>query len=109
MSIVDTLQNLCNDTASWQAFVSRDRAGKPTHGDVTALTNCRLVRKHKLVRDKNGDQVLSTAQLWIMVDPGPEIGPDDLITLSDATTPPIITVELFQGSGGSSHTKVFFR
>lgn len=109
MSIVDTLKNLCDDTASWEPLTGRDRAGAPTYGSATAFTDCRLVRAHKLVRDRNGDQVISSAQLWIMEDPGPEIDPDDQVTLSDGTKPPIITVQIFQGRAGASYTKVFFR
>ena len=100
---------MATDTASWEPFDERDQYGKPSYGDVTTFAFCRLVRKHKLVRDAQGDLVVSTAQLWVFEETAPAIGPEDQITLSDGTTPPIITTERFQDEVGASHTKVYFR
>lgn len=107
MAFLDDLTDLMPDTASWKPFVSRSRAGKPTYGTATAIPNCRLVEKHQMVRDKNGDEVLSSAHLWIPSDEA--ITPESEVTLSDSTTPPIISVLKIPDEKGDKHTKVFFR
>ena len=107
MSFLDDLKDMMPDTASWKPFVSRDRAGKPTFGSATAIANCRLVQRNQLVRDRNGDQVLSTAHLWVPSDEA--ITPESEVTLSDGTTPPIISVLRTPDENGDKHTKVFFR
>ena len=105
-TFVSEFGDLMTDTATWAAFVSRDDFGSATFATGTDLT-CRLVRKHKMVRDMEGDEVLSTAQLWVLGNS--EITPEDRITLSDATTPIIAAIERFQDEYGASHTKVYFR
>jgi hypothetical protein len=95
------------DTATWRPLMSRDDYGAPTYGAAVPFANARLVRSPKLVRDASGDQVVSSAQLWLVGTPA--IAPDDQVTLSDGTTPSIVNVGRWQDEAGESHTKVFFR
>lgn len=104
MGIVDDLADLFTDTATWEPLTGRDDFGAPTYGAGT-LFSARLVRKHKLVRDAQGDEVVATATLWIKG--APAVDPDDRIILSDGSTPHILAVDRYQEFGG--HTKVFFR
>jgi len=106
MSFIDDLSELFTDTATHAVLSTRDGFGKPTYGSGTAYSG-RLVTKNKLVRDQQGDDVVSTAHFWFQG--APDVGPDDQITLSDGATPPIISVERFQDDVGTSHTKVYFR
>lgn len=105
MAFVDDLKDLMADTATHAALASRDSYGVPTYGSGTSYT-ARLIRKNKLVRDAQGQQVLATAELWIAGTPA--IRPDDKITLSDGSTPPIAAVERYQDEDGSCFVKVFF-
>lgn len=106
MAFVDDLSDLMTDVAIWYPLTGRDDFGAPTYGDGTEYA-ARLVRRHKLVRDAEGDEIVSTAQLWLQG--APAISPDDRVTLSDGTSPPIAAVERYQDETGASHTKVFFR
>ena len=108
MAFVDDFQDMAPDTATWEPKDDRDQFGKPTYGDAVTFDHVRLVRKHKLVRNLQGDEVVSTAHIWIMEHPAPEVGPEDRITLSDGTTPTIASIERFQDEDGDSHTKVYF-
>ena len=107
MSFLDDLKDLMPDTASWKPFVSRDRAGASTFGSATAIDSCRLVQKNQMVRDRSGNDVLSTAHLWIPSDEA--VTPESEVTLSDGSAPPIISVLRIPDENGDKHTKVFFR
>lgn len=106
MAFVDDFADVFTDTVILRVVTSRDDFGKPTYGAGTTY-NARVVRKHHVVRDSAGDEVVSTAQAWLQGTPA--IEPDDQIELSDGTNPPIISVERYQDEVGSSHTKVVLR
>lgn len=105
-AFIDALKPLMPDTVTWAALTGRDQYAKPTYGSGTTFT-ARVVRQHKLVRDAAGDQIVSTAHAWLAGSPA--ISPQDKVTLSDGTSPPIITIERFPDESGPSHTKVYFR
>lgn len=107
MGIATDLKDLMTDTATWYALASRDSFGVPTYGSSGTSYAARLIRRHKLVRDARGDQVVSSAQLWLAG--APAIAPDDKVTLSDGTSPPIVAIDRFQDEDGASHTVVMFR
>src|SRR5665213_1581618 len=114
--ITSDLQEFFQDTCTWATLGPRDGYGNPTF--INPFTYpCRLVRKNKLTRDKDAQQIVSTAQLWIgqsMVSgvPFPKVVQTDRITLSDGTTPQIASTEIFEdelyATEGLSHTVVFF-
>lgn len=106
MSYADDLKDLMPDSVVWSPFVSRDQFGAPTYGTPTTL-RARVVRKHRLVRDISGQQVVSTAQAWI-ISGDSEIGSTDQVTLPDGTTPVIAAVERQGDEVGGRHTKVMF-
>lgn len=106
MAFADKFLDMMTDTVTWAVLTSRNDFGVPTYAAGTSF-EARVVRKHKLVRDAAGDQVVSTAQAWIGGTPA--INPQDKVTLSDGTSPPIIAVERFQDEVGASHSVVFFR
>lgn len=105
MSFADDFKDLMTDTVIVKPLSSRSAYGVPTYGSGTTYT-ARVVRMHKMVRDSQGHQVVSTAQAWIAGTPA--ISPQDQVALSDGTTPAIAAVERFQDEVGSSHTKVYF-
>lgn len=106
MQITNDLRDLLASSVTWYPLASRDAYGAPTYGTGTEYA-ARVVRKHRLVRDGTGDEVVSTARAWLAGTPA--IAPDDRVVLEDATAPPIVAVERYDDEAGASHTVVFFR
>lgn len=106
MSFAEEFGDMMTDTMTWYAVTSRDGYGKPSYGSSTEF-DCRLVRKHKMVIDPQGEEILSSAQAWVKGTP--EISPQDKVVLSDTTEPVILAIERYQDETGPSHTVVFFR
>lgn len=104
MAFIDDLADLMTDTVVHSALSSRDAYGVPTYAVGTTHT-ARVVRKHKMVRDSQGHQVVSTAQAWLKGSPA--ISPADRVALSDGATPAIAAIERYQDEAGPSHTVVF--
>lgn len=105
MSFISDLSDLMTDTVTWSPMTSRDDYGQPSYGSATVL-DARVVRKNKLVRDSQGQQVMSTAHAW--VNGSPAIKPEDKVVLSDSSNNPIVSIERYQDEKGPSHTVVFF-
>ena len=105
MSFINDFKECFTVDVTHEPLSSRDDFGKPTYGTPVPF-KARVVREHKLVRDKDGQEVVSTAQCWLLGNP--VVSPDDQITLEDATTPAIVMIERFQDEIGPSHTKVYF-
>lgn len=111
MAFVNDFLDMMSDTLRWRPLAGRDDYGAPDYGSTDGDEfECRLVRENKLVRTVQGDEVVSTAHVWI--GGTPMVRPEDQIELSDGTTPEILSVEIFQDEDGGellSHTKVYFR
>ena len=116
MTVTNDLQELMTDEVIWSALGSRDSYGNPTFVNPYSYP-ARLVRKNKLVRDKDMQEVVSTAQVWIgpsltSGEPFPAVAPVDQVTLSDGTNPQILNTEIFQDETfsalGPSHCVVYF-
>lgn len=115
MAFIDDFADMLNSTATWQKFLSRDRAGAPTYGAAIEFT-ARLVEKNRLVRAGNGDQIISTSHVWLgetsdtNLDAPPDIDPADQITLANGDTPTILSVERPQDETGvAAYTVVYFK
>lgn len=116
MAFIDEFSDCMGDTAIWRELTGRARVG----GKATYATgiefSCRQVQISKLVRDQNGDQVLSSSHIWMArstdtnMDPPPDVKADDQIELSNGDTPQILAVERPQDENGDpAFTKVFFK
>lgn len=115
MTFIDEFSDCLSDTATWREFSSRDRFGKPTFKTGIVFT-ARLVEKTKLVRDRNGDEVVSSAQLWLgetadtNLIQAPDVKPDDEIELSNGETPVILRIDRAQDETGlAPFIKIFFK
>jgi len=109
MPFGDDFKDVCNDTATWEPLDSRDRYNVPSYGPSSPLNNVRRNKEHRLVRNAQGDEVISSENIWIVGGTIPAITPEGRITLSDGSAPKILSVELPQDDDGSvSHAKVFF-
>ena len=112
MTITNDLQEMFTDTCQWFSLQSRDSYGNPQYTTGHEYP-CRLVRKNKLVRKSDAQEVVSSAHCWIgpslvSGEPFPNVLPDDRVTLSDGKSPQIASVEIFQDDLGPSHAVVYF-
>jgi hypothetical protein len=99
------LAALLRQTVTHRPFVSRDRYNKATYGAATPLA-ARITRRPKLIRAADGQEKMSSAEVWL--DVWPTMGQEDQLTLDDGTAPPILRVDRLAGPDGSAHhTKVF--
>jgi hypothetical protein len=115
MPFINDFADLLNDTIIWRQKTGRNDFGARTFGTGITFT-ARVVKKTKMVRDIRGDQVVSTAQVWIgttddtNLDAPPNVSPEDQIELSNGQTPDILMIEQPQDeSGVAAYTKVYFR
>jgi len=94
---IEEFSDCLGDTATWREFSSRDRFGKATFA-TGIVFDARLVQKSRLVRDQNGDEIISSSQLWLgngvdtNFDEPPDVRAEDEIELSNGDTPLIITL-----------------
>jgi len=106
----DEFKDICGGTATREPFASQDAYGQITYDSSEDLANVRLVRKHQVVRTREGDEEVSSAQLWIVESPFPSVDERDRFTLSDGSQPPILSIERHEDEAGNvSHVKVSFR
>ena len=89
--------NFTVDFADWRdytctiaQFTGWDKYGAPTFGSGTS-TACYMEMSPKLIRDSKGQQVVSSARLYIIGDV--TVTPLDKVTLSEGSTPPILKVD----------------
>lgn len=116
MSFINEFSDCLGDTAIWREFVSRGRVGGVPTYKTGIEFDARLVQKSKLVRDQNGDQVISSSNVILgnsidtNLDDPPDVRADDEIELSNGDIPVILTVERPQDETGvAAYTKVFFK
>lgn len=108
MRFVDGFKHLMKDSVVRYPFVSRDTYRKPTYGTAQPLSHCRVVKSNKLVRTADGDEAVSTCQLWIADEV--TISTQDKLQLADGSTPSILSVDTSKDENGSvPFTKVYFR
>lgn len=118
MAFIDEFAELLNDSITHNpinATNPRDVHGAPNYDSGLSYA-ARVLKESKLVRDQNGDQVLSSYHVWIgssddtNLEAPPNVDPRDEIVLSDGKRPTILAVEQFQDDTSViSHTKVYFR
>lgn len=104
MSASDWL-DLASATVTHEPFSSRDAYGVPSYA-VGVEYSAREVYKNVKVRSFDGHEVVARGVVWVLGTP--TVGPNDRITLSDSTQPPILSVERYSDEGGSHHVKVYF-
>ena len=91
--------NFTADFADWRdytvtisQFTSFDKYGTPSYGTGTS-TACYIEMSPKLVRNTTGQEVVSSARVYVIGDSS--ITPLDKIALPDSSTPPILRVDHF--------------
>ena len=106
MAFEDDFRHCMPHSITHSTYSTLDGYGKQSFS-ATATTYSALIQyDQKLVRSFDGTEKLSTHNA-IMNSTG-SIDPNDLLTLPDGSTPPILSVLLSNDSGGQHHAEVFF-
>ena len=100
------------DFADWRdytvtiaQFTSFDKYGEPAYGTGTS-TACYIEMSPKLVRNMTGQEVVSSARVYIVGDA--TITPLDKVTLVDSSTPPILRVDHFYNDKATLELTVIY-
>lgn len=114
MPITDYL-NLFQQTVTLAAFSTNDIYGAASYGSGVTY-RARIVKRPHRVRNNAGETVVAMGEVWfgpptadLTDNTPPTITTQDRITLPDASTPIILSVDVVSDdSGGYHHTKVHF-
>lgn len=119
MTLATEFDDMCHDTIvvtpplnAASSTANATAYGVSLHSTASSTYECRIVGKPKNVISKDGDAVVSMAQIIVMADV--KIDPRSSIVLSSvangcSSTPPIINVTYYPDaeSGGLSHPTVY--
>jgi len=92
-----------NQTVTIEPFTGVNTYGEPQYGDSVQYSAF-VQRKTKLVRDRMGQEVVSSAQVYL--DGSVDVSIQDRITLPDGSQPVILSIEALPDETGSIHHKV---
>jgi len=114
MPITDFLE-LLQQTVTLAAFSSQNIYGTATYASGVTY-KARIVKRPHRVRNNSGETVVAKGEVWfgpptadLTDSTPPTITTQDRITLPDASTPIILSVDVVSDdSGGYHHTKVHF-
>ena len=103
MGLEILLDRYLNQNIQVQAASTPDQYGTPTWASTTAASTyaCLIVQKVASIRDRNGVNTVSNAQIYLSGNTTIHI--DDKITLPDATQPLIIAVQKYPDFTGSTN------
>lgn len=90
-------------TVTIEPFIGVNAYAEPQYG-VPVQYSAFVQRKTKLVRDRTGREVVSTAQVYL--DGTVNIGVQDRITLPDGSQPIVLSVEVLPDETGAIHHRV---
>ena len=107
MSTLSDLSDMLNDTVQVSTVTNADDYGKKTYSAATSY-KARVVNKVRKITDYKGDEVISTAEAWILglstLDPATTI-----VTLPNGNTPQIANVMEWPSEvPGDVSVKVYF-
>lgn len=106
MPISDFL-DLMPDTVTYEAPATYDEYGKVATYATAVSCRARVSTKHQRVAAKNGQDVISSIQVWL--NSTTAINENGRLTLPDGSTPLIVSWDLVRDENGAHHTKVYLR
>jgi hypothetical protein len=95
--------DMMHDEVQWAVRLSLDAYNAATYATATAV-QCRIAHRTRMVRNLEGQEVVSTATIYCAGNPG--IGPEDQITMPDGSTPPVLVVKTPKDDMGYTHQEV---
>ncbi len=102
---VSDFDDMMPHTVTVSEFSSRNAYGDANYGSAVSYT-ARVIYKDQLIKAKDGSQIMAKGMVWLSGTP--TLSTEDLLTLPDGTTPPILSQSLIPDEDGSHHVKVFF-
>lgn len=103
MAFEEEFLDVMVDTVTWRRYTGKDEYSNPIYADPVTL-QCRVSPRAVQVLDANGNEVVSKASIWTAGNVA--IGAQDLITQSDGSVDPVITVGRPPDGDGAHHVKV---
>lgn len=97
--------DLMVQSATISTYTGSSAYGGSSYGTPVAY-DARVIYKTKLVRTPDGAEKVSRGQVWLATVAAIKV--QDQITLPDATTPTILTVEQVPDENGPLYSKVYF-
>jgi hypothetical protein len=94
------------DEVSIRNYVTDDAYGNPVFESVPAITNGRLENRYRRMTSINGEEIVSTKQLYIPDVAG--MSPQSQVTLPDGTTPKIRSFARLSWPNGAYHIEIGF-
>lgn len=107
MAFCDEFADLMADSVSIEPFASEDRNTQAGYGAASTY-QCRVVGSRKWIRNMQGQEVLSTVQVYLKSTDS--IHPRSRITLParfSPQRPPIMLVKLESDEGGAAYTAIY--
>lgn len=111
MAIDPDYFTLMPETITWSTAGTLSSYGVPTWSTASGRSMAaRVIRKHDEVRDKTGAVREAQGTVWCASSTGSSFTPsaDDRLTLSDGSSPPVLSVETIPDETGTHHHKVRF-
>jgi hypothetical protein len=103
--MIEDFLDMMPHTVQHAPMVSRDDYGKVTYGTAVPYRS-RVVYKNARVRKSDGTEVIARGMVWLSA--AVTVNVDDKITLPDASTPPILSWEMYPDDEGFVYTKIYF-
>lgn len=97
MAISRALAALAPHTVTITPFLDDNSYGEPTYGDAVSYS-CLIEKKPKMVRNAQGEEVVSSATVYLTS--APTLSTKDLVTLPDSTTPEILSIGTYPNKDG---------
>ena len=98
--------DLMKSTVTVQHFTGYDNYGASAFGAAVSY-KARIVYEPKRVLAQNGQEAISSVQVWISGSTSPSMNVKDQITLPNGTQPVILRLDqVYDESGTEHHTKV---
>lgn len=104
MAVDPALSELMLQTVTWQPRSSLNSYGEPTFGTAVTIA-CRVERDVKMVRTADGQEVVSSAQVY--TDEVHGVTVKDQLTFTDGTLVDILSVATHWDEVGPSHEVIY--
>lgn len=105
MSFLTEFSDLLLDTVSLAPLTGTDDYSVPQYGAPVDYA-CRIVFKNRLVRTRDGSQVVSSHHLWLTYVEA--AAPTWQLTMPDGSTPTILSIEKFKDTS-AHHMKIYLQ
>jgi len=110
MTLDPELRALMTQSATVNRWTADSAYGVPLYSTAATVYPCRIVRKHQLVLDQQGRQVVSRTAVYLGPSSTgtPNLTTRDKVTLSDGSEMDLLSVQKHVDDDGSDHHEVAY-